>query len=157
MFEVPPQDWTPDKVYIKRKIHFIEPPSESEFPFTRIFVKRNEIELDPINGVLTNVYFIELRVDHVGILDVGPISLGAEIVNERHIVEVEFRDLGKTFDGQERPSTKIKGTIKQKIQVDIGKFTRDSLTTNLFINIESLRYWREQRIGVARTLGRSFW
>ncbi|PEP31714.1 hypothetical protein CN575_21760 [Bacillus wiedmannii] len=116
MFEVssPPQDWTPDKVYIKRKIHFIEPPSESEFPFTRIFVERNDIDLDPINGVLTNEYIIELRVDHVGILDVGPISLGAEIVNERHIVEVEFRALGKTFDGQERPITKIKWDYKTK-------------------------------------------
>ncbi|TXR64503.1 hypothetical protein [Bacillus sp. AR18-7] len=110
----PPQDWTADKVYIKRKLHFMEPPSVTDFPFTRIFVERNEIDLDPDIGTLTNEYNIELRVDHVGVLDVGPIVLGSDIANERQIVEVEFQALGKTFDGQERPITKIKWDYKTK-------------------------------------------
>lgn len=102
----PPEGWDTDKVFVRRKLHFIEPPSESEFPFLRYKVEKNVVELDPEGGTLTSDYILEVRADQTGILDVGPITLGV-IMKEGFIVEVEFKAEGRTDEGNERPITKI--------------------------------------------------
>jgi hypothetical protein len=103
----PPAEWEPDETYVKRKIHLLEPPTESEFPFFRIDVEQNVIDLDPgPNGTLTNDNILEVRADSAGTLDVGPIALSVELQSSAEIVEVEFRAKGRRADGSDR-STKV--------------------------------------------------
>ena len=98
-----PSDWEPDLTYVKRKIHLLEPPTESEFPFFRIDVEQNVIDLDPgPNGTLTNDNILETRADSAGTLDVGPIALGVELQSSAEIVEVELRAKGQRADGTDR-------------------------------------------------------
>jgi hypothetical protein len=104
----PPSGWNPDLTFIKRKIHFNEPPSEMENPFVRIAVERNEVDLDPgPNGTLANDINLEVRVDNVGALNVGPIFLGVDLETPKQIVEVTFKALGKSIDGNERAPVKF--------------------------------------------------
>ncbi|PEP31723.1 hypothetical protein CN575_21810 [Bacillus wiedmannii] len=99
-----PQGWTPDKTFIKRKVHLLEPPSESEFRFTRIYVEMNEVDLDPTElGTLTNDGTVEVRADSAGLLDIGPITLSRNLTKENQVVEVEFKANGNTQNGAERP------------------------------------------------------
>ena len=104
----PPAGWTPDVSYIKRSIHFTEPPSETDNPLVRCFVEKNVVELDPgPNGSATNDQNIEVRADSAGKLDVGPIGLGALLEGPSQIVEVEFQAHGKTDEGNDRPVTRF--------------------------------------------------
>lgn len=99
----PPASWEPDDTYMKRKIHLLEPPTESEFPFFHIDVEQNVIDLDPDpNGTLTNDNIMEARADSAGTLDVGPIALSVELQSTAEIVEVEFRAKGNRVDGTDR-------------------------------------------------------
>ncbi|HET8625169.1 MAG TPA: hypothetical protein VFM14_16535, partial [Gemmatimonadales bacterium] len=99
-----PEGWTPDRTFIKRKVHFTEPPSALESPNDRVLVERNVIDLDPgDNGTLTNDNTIEVRADSVGVLEVGPLALGVALENNAQIVEAEFEVPGRTLDGAERP------------------------------------------------------
>jgi hypothetical protein len=71
----PPQDWTPDKTFLKRQIHFSEPPSALENPFARIQVETEVVDLDPgENGRLVSDINLEVRADEAGTLSVGPIA-----------------------------------------------------------------------------------
>ncbi len=45
--ENPPAGWTPDQTFIKRQIHFAEPPDELAYPHARCFVEKNILDLDP--------------------------------------------------------------------------------------------------------------
>jgi len=104
----PPEGWEPDRSFVKRRIHFSEPPSELQNPFVRMQVEKNVVDLDPgDNGLLTNDVNLEVRVDNVGMLNVGPISLGVELENAKQTVEATFQALGKTADGRERPPVKF--------------------------------------------------
>lgn len=99
----PPAEWEPDETYVKRKIHLLEPPTESEFPFFRIDVEQNVIDLDPgPNGTLTNDNILETRADSAGTLDVGPMALNLELQSSAEIVEVEFRAKGQRANGTDR-------------------------------------------------------
>lgn len=99
-----PQGWTPDKAFVKRKVHLTEPPSALENPYNRVFVERNVIDLDTgENGSLNNDNTIEVRADSVGVLEVGPMSLNVALADSTQVVEVEFQAPGKTLDGAERP------------------------------------------------------
>ena len=99
----PPASWEPDATYIKRKIHLLEPPTESEFPFFHIDVEQNVIDLDPgANGTLSNDNIMEARADSAGTLDVGPIALSVELQSTAEIVEVEMRAKGQRADGKNR-------------------------------------------------------
>ena len=99
----PPASWEPDATYMKRKIHLLEPPSESESPFYHIDVEQNVINLDPEpNGTLTNDNIMEARADSAGALDVGPIALSVELQSTAEIVEVEMRAKGQRADGKNR-------------------------------------------------------
>jgi hypothetical protein len=103
----PPAGWEPDKTFVKRKIHFNEPPSDLENPFARIQVEKNEVDLDPgPNGTLTNEGVLEVRVDEVGRLAVGPIMLD-RMLDPNEVIEVTFQADGKRSNGAERPPVKF--------------------------------------------------
>lgn len=100
----PPAGWEPDKTFIKRQVHFGEPPNETENPFVRVSIEKNVVDLDPgESGVPLNTVNNEIRVDNVGGINCGPIFLGVDLENEKQIVEVSFQAEGKTEDGKERP------------------------------------------------------
>jgi hypothetical protein len=104
----PPAGWASDKAFVKRQIHFAEPPTEAEFPFSRLYVEKNIVDLDPgENGTLTNTLNQEIRVDSAGVLSVGPITLNVDLETPKQIVEVSFQALGKTDEGYDRPITKF--------------------------------------------------
>lgn len=103
-----PAGWTPDMSFIKRSIHFTEPPSETDNPYVRCYVEKNVVDLDPEpNGTLTNELNIEVRADNAGKLAVGPINLGALLEGPAQTVEVEFQSHGQTADGNDRPITRF--------------------------------------------------
>jgi hypothetical protein len=103
-----PADWKPDVTYVKRKVHFAEPPDEATYPFARIFIERNEVDLDPgANGTPTNEINLEVRADSAGKLDIGPIALNIDLDNAKQIVEIAFQCEGKTLDNQDRKITKF--------------------------------------------------
>jgi hypothetical protein len=98
-----PAGWEPDRIFVKRKVHLLEPPGENEYPFTKVYVERNTIELDPEpNGTMTNDRILEVRADEAGTLDVGPVGLNVELQSTAEVVEVEFRAKGKRVDGTDR-------------------------------------------------------
>ncbi len=99
----PPSGWTPDKTFVKRQIHFTEPPSADEYPFARVSVEKNVVDLDPGDyGALTTENSLDVRVDNVGMLSVGPIDLNVDLENEKQELEVELQAMGKRDDGSER-------------------------------------------------------
>ena len=103
-----PAGWKPDATYIKRQVHFTEPPNETENPFVRIAVEKNTVDLDPgENGTLLTDINLDVRVDSVGMLNVGPIYLDADLENAKQVVEVEFKARGKTADGNDRPPARF--------------------------------------------------
>lgn len=106
--ENPPEGWEPDKAYIKRKVHLTEPPDEFEYPYARVYVEMNEVDLDPEpNGSLHNDNILDVRADSFGVLAIGPISLDTYLEDNKQMVEVEFKALGQTHDRQERPVTRF--------------------------------------------------
>jgi len=99
----PPAGWTPDKTFVKRQIHFTEPPSADEYPFARVSVEQNVVDLDPGDyGILTADNNLDVRVDNVGILSVGPIDLDVDLEEAKQEVEVEMQAMGKKADGNDR-------------------------------------------------------
>jgi hypothetical protein len=108
----PPQGWAPAKTFVKRTIHFLEPPGEAEYPLARVQVEKNLVDLDPgPNGTLTDVINQEIRVDSAGTLSVGPISLNVDLESAKQEVEVSFQALGTTASGQDRPIEKLLWTF----------------------------------------------
>jgi hypothetical protein len=104
----PPEGWEPDKTFIKRKVHLREAPGLTDDPNVRVIVERNEVELDPgEHGKATSDAVIEVRADSAGKLEVGPVAIDMMLEDAKQIVEVEFRALGQTLDGTERPVVKF--------------------------------------------------
>jgi hypothetical protein len=104
----PPPGWKPDLTFIKRQVHFNEPPNETENPFVRISVEKNTVDLDPgENGSLLSDINNEVRVDNVGMLNVGPLYLNADLENAKQIIEVEFKARGQTAEGKDRPPVRF--------------------------------------------------
>jgi hypothetical protein len=104
----PPAGWQPDVTFIKRKIHYNEPPDASTYPYARVFVEKEEVDLDPgPNGSPTNEINLELRADSAGKLDVGPVSLNVDLDSPKQVVEISFQCLGNTAAGQPRNITKF--------------------------------------------------
>jgi hypothetical protein len=86
--KVPPEGWTPDKTFVKRKVHLSEPPSEIENPYKRIQIDRNQIDIDPEpNGTPLNDTTLEVRADSAGRLAIGPIELGVVLQDHTQTVE----------------------------------------------------------------------
>lgn len=104
----PPAGWTPDKAFIKRQIHFLEPPNELDDPYSRISVEREIVDLDPGElGTLSNVINNEVRVDSAGVLAVGPIELDADLENSKQVIEVTFQADGRTLAGHPRNAASL--------------------------------------------------
>jgi hypothetical protein len=104
----PPQGWEPGKTFVKRQVHFGEPPNETENPFVRISVEKNVVDLDPgESGVPLNDINLDVRVDNVGSINCGPILLNADLENDKQIVEVTFQAEGTTLEGHARPPVKF--------------------------------------------------
>ncbi|MCE7980283.1 MAG: hypothetical protein DYG89_03760 [Caldilinea sp. CFX5] len=113
----PPAGWTPDKTFVKRQIHFAEPPDETQYPFVRMFVEKNVVDLDPGDyGSLVDDINLEVRADSAGKLDVSPITLGVDLDNAKQMVEVSFQCLGKTDAGQDRNITKFTWTFADQYE-----------------------------------------
>jgi hypothetical protein len=113
----PPAGWSPDKTYIKRRVHFTEPPSADEFPFARIAVEKNIVELDDGDyGTLSDDTTLEVRVDNVGALSVGPIDLSVVLDGDKQVVEVELVALGKTWDNLTRTPVRFRWAAADQSQ-----------------------------------------
>src|SRR5439155_26202349 len=106
-----------DNTYAKRKIHCTEPTGETQYPDARVFIERNEVDLDPgQNGTQTNEINLEVRADSAGKLDVGPISLNVDLDSAKQVVEISFQCLGNTLDGQPRNITKFRWTYSDQTE-----------------------------------------
>jgi hypothetical protein len=104
----PPGGWAPDITYVRRQIHFNEPPGETDYPNMRVFVEKNVVDLDPgEHGTPTDLGSIEVRADSAGKLEVGPITINVDLDTSKQIIEVEFKALGKREDGTERGITRF--------------------------------------------------
>lgn len=87
-----PANWTPDKTFIRRKIHMLEPPDPIANPFVRVQIEDNEIVLDPgENGSLVNDVTLEVRADEAGRIRVGPLGLNVALEDNKQLVEVTFQ------------------------------------------------------------------
>ena len=96
----PPEGWDPDQTFIKRRVHYREPPGADEYPHAAIQIEKDRVELDPgERGTLTSEVNHEVRVNT---LRVGPITLDAFLSGPNEYVEVAFRAAGTTDEGEER-------------------------------------------------------
>lgn len=87
----PPEGWTPDRTYIKRKVHLQEPGDGLDNPFHRQQIEQDVVDLDPEpNGTLLNDTTLEVRADSASKIAVGPIGLGVLLEDARQMVEVTF-------------------------------------------------------------------
>ncbi|MGA4668997.1 hypothetical protein ACPCG0_04225 [Propionibacteriaceae bacterium Y1923] len=93
-----PAGWTPDKTFVKRKVHLAEPPSETLDPYHRVQIERNVIDLDPEpNGSLLNDTTLEVRADTAGRIAVGPIGLGVMLEDNSQTVEVVMEPTDRDY------------------------------------------------------------
>ncbi|MFE5333375.1 hypothetical protein ACFRCG_44015 [Embleya sp. NPDC056575] len=99
-----PAGWTPDVSYVKRTVHFLEPPAGAVQSFHHCFIEQQVVDLDPEpNGTATKDMNLEVRADNAGKFDLGPINLDRQLRDDSQMVDVEFQAAGKTVDGTERP------------------------------------------------------
>jgi hypothetical protein len=104
----PPGGWEPDRMFLKRQIHFTEPPSEFEMPYARVQVEKSIVDLDPSDlGTPDNNITVEVRVEESGTLEVGPILLSAQLTDNTQYVEVTLQALGQRDDGNNRDPVKF--------------------------------------------------
>jgi hypothetical protein len=113
----PPAGWTPDKTFIKRQIHFTEPPSADEYPFARVSVEQNVVDLDPGDyGTLMTDNNLDVRVDNVGMLSVGPIDLDVDLEEAKQEVEIEMQAMGKKADGNDREVVRFRWSFEDQTE-----------------------------------------
>lgn len=104
----PPAGWSPDKTFVKQRVHFGEPPNETENPFVRVSIEKNVVDLDPgDSGTVTNDINLEMRVDNVGGINAGPMFLNVDLENDKQVVEVTFQADGQTEEGHDRVPVKF--------------------------------------------------
>ncbi|UKJ06231.1 hypothetical protein [Solitalea lacus] len=116
-----PANWTPDKTFIKRKVHMMEPPDPIANPYVRVQIEDNEINLDPgENGSLVNDTTLELRADEAGRVRVGPLGLNVLLENNKQIVEVTFQATDE--DGNDLPKFPPQKFIWKDTDQDFSRF-----------------------------------
>ena len=104
----PPPGWSPDKTFVRRRIHLTEPSGITDNPYVKMLVEKNEILLDPEeNGTLMSNSIVEVRADSVGKLEVQMTGIDVALQDASQVVEVEFKILGKTHDGHKRPTVRF--------------------------------------------------
>jgi hypothetical protein len=104
----PPPGWDPSMTFIRRRLHLMEPPGETDFPFLRVQIENNEIPLDPPGGTLGSEKIVEARADRAGVLEAGPIILNAILQSEAEMVEIEMIPKGTRKDGTDRSRNAIR-------------------------------------------------
>jgi hypothetical protein len=110
-----PDGWRPDQVFVRRTIHFDEPPSESADPYVKLLVEVNDVDLDPGEfGTRTDKLDVPVRADHAGVLSLGPISINVALPEETDVVEVELQAGGKTAAGDDRPVVRFRYQKKDR-------------------------------------------
>jgi hypothetical protein len=105
--ENPPAGWAPDKLLIRRTLHFAESASPLENPFARVQVEVNEVSLDGDEGTFDDRIAVEVRAESAGALAVGPIMLGVNLTDSSQVVEVTMKAQGKRIDGADREPVKF--------------------------------------------------
>lgn len=101
--ESPPSGWTPDKTFVKRRVHFKESMGATDDAYVKVFVEKNSIDLDEdANGSLSNDTVVEVRADAVGKLELEISGIDAILQDSSQIVEVEVAPQGRTHEGIER-------------------------------------------------------
>lgn len=106
-----PAGWSTDETFVKRTVFFDEPPSALEDPHNRVIVEKNVVQLDPApHGTLVSDISVDVRVDSVGVLEVGPIQLGTVLADDTQVVEVEIKPDGEyqDDDGATRPRDSVR-------------------------------------------------
>ncbi len=112
----PPAGWAPDKTFIKRSVHLLEPPSIATDPFVRVQIDANQIDLDPPEGRPVNDVVLEVRADSAGSVSVGPISLGVELESSKQTVEVTFEPTNATGSPVQREPVKFQWSFSDQQQ-----------------------------------------
>ena len=118
----PPPGWTPDKTFVKRQVHFTEPPNETENPFARVSRSRRTSStsiLATAGRPLSDIN-LEVRVDNVGALNVGPIILNVQLENAAQMIEVTFQAEGQTDDGNPACRSGSNGSTPTRISRGTG-------------------------------------
>lgn len=104
-----PAGWTPDKTFVKRKVHLAEPPSETLDPYHRVQIERNVIDLDPEpDGTLLNDTTLEVRADTAGRIAVGPIGLGVMLEDASQTVEVVMEPTDREYQPLGMPPVRFR-------------------------------------------------
>lgn len=104
----PPEGWEPDRAFVKRRVHFKEPPRESDYPHTSVQIEKEVAEIDPGEyGTLSDDLALEVRADNAGQLLAGPMFLNVELEDSSQYVEVAFKADGTTEEGHERGWTRM--------------------------------------------------
>jgi hypothetical protein len=104
----PPSGWTPDKTFVKRKVHMLEPDDGFANPLVKTQIDQNTIDLDPEpNGTLFNDTILEVRADSAGRFAVGPITLGAVLDDARQTVEVAMEPTNDQGDSLGRETVRF--------------------------------------------------
>ncbi|GAA4440112.1 hypothetical protein GCM10023091_23260 [Ravibacter arvi] len=120
-----PEDWAPDKTYVKRTVHFLEAPDPLENPFVRVQIDDNQIDVDPEGGTLMDDVAIEVRADDVSRIKVGPVALNVELEDSRQVVEVYMR----AIDGS--------GNVLSKVETVRFSFNNVDQATGRFWSVYS--------------------
>lgn len=103
----PPAGWTPDKTFVKRRVHLLESTGATDNPYMQVYVEQNVIDLDPgENGSLLNDNTLEVRAESAGKLE-AMLALDVVLEDARQFVEVELQALGQTKAGNARPITRF--------------------------------------------------
>jgi hypothetical protein len=112
-----PDGWTPDKTYVKRQLHMLEPPSDADSPYAHVQVEKDPIDLDGTdeNGQLLNDLTLAVRANIAGVLTVGPIRLNKHLTDANQMVEVTFQALGQDDNGYDRTPTSFLWTYADQM------------------------------------------
>ncbi len=102
-----PEGWTPGKTFVKRTVHLDEPMGATDDPYVKVFVERNEIEIDPPEGTLTSDQVFEVRADSAGKLEIEITGIDVTLQDNSQVVEVEVKPLGRNHAGHERAAVRF--------------------------------------------------
>jgi hypothetical protein len=101
----PPEGWSPEDTWVRRRIILEVPEGENENRFVKQYVEKREVDLDPPEGTLTSDLQLAARVDSVGKFELGPIKPFVNL-EQGQSIELELQPKGQTEAGEERPVTR---------------------------------------------------
>jgi len=105
----PPKGWAPDVTFVRRTIEFANPPRND--PYTRFFIDKKKIELDPPGGTPWTDNYIDFAIEDVARLDLTML-LGSDLESAKQMVsvavqpyEVDPETGGPKAGAKKRPAT----------------------------------------------------